>query len=145
MALCEDPAGGGGQRLGLRVSCCPRIAKPMGGTHGLSISSQRGAGGQGVGVGVVGAEGRVPAVGGGLVGAQQSSLLLSGTSQLRAMCWQLGAMVPSGWRQSSFWLLVQVPGEAGWQGQAVQGSWWRAAGARASLAPTHRTGPRCCG
>lgn len=28
-------------------------------------------------------------------------------------------MVPSGWRQSSVWLLVQVPGVAGQQGQAL--------------------------
>lgn len=63
--------------------------------------------------GVVGAGGRELAVGGGPVGAQQPSLLLSGTSQPWAMSWQVGAVVPSGWRQSSVLLLVQVPGMPG--------------------------------
>lgn len=44
-------------------------------------------------------------------GVWQPSLLLSGTSQELAMSLQVGAMVPSGRRQSSVWLLVQVPGE----------------------------------
>lgn len=82
-------------------------------THGLSISSQRGSGGHGVEVGVLGAGKGGLVVGGSPVGAQQPSPLLLATSQDRAMSWQVGAMVPSGRRQSSLRLLVQVPGEGG--------------------------------
>lgn len=82
----------------------------QGGTHRLSSSSQRGARGHGAEVGTVDG---LPVVGGTLVGAQQLASLLSGTSQVLAMSWQVGAMVPSGRRQSSAWLLVQVPGRMG--------------------------------
>lgn len=85
VALREDPAGRGGQRPGQRAGCCPATSRPTGGTHGLRSSSQRGTGGHGEEVGVAGAEVEVPAVGGGRVGAQQSSLPLSGTSHLWAM------------------------------------------------------------
>lgn len=117
VALGEDAAGrGGAVRGGSRAGSgpdgghCPGVTTPSGGTHWLSISSQRGAGGHGVEVGVVGAGEGGLVVAGGPVGAQQPSLLVSGTSQALAMSRQVGAMVPSGRRQSSVWLLVQVPG-----------------------------------
>lgn len=119
MALSEDPAAGAVRgwrtaeswaRAGLDA---PGRTNPQGGTHWLSISSQRGAGGHRVEKGVVGIGAGELVVGGGPVGAQQPSLLLSGTSQVLPMSWQVGAMVPSGRRQSSILLLVQVPGECG--------------------------------
>lgn len=109
MALRKEPAGRGGQRPGRGRAALTRT-RPSGATHGLCSSSQRGAGGHGDEAGVVGAEGEVPAVGGGRVGAKQPSRPLSGTSQWWAMSWQVAAMVPSGRRQSSVRLLVQVPG-----------------------------------
>lgn len=63
---------------------------------------------------MLGAGGQGLALGGGPGGGLQSSLLLSGTCQDGAMCPQVGAIVPPGRRQSSLWLLVQVPGE--WAG-----------------------------
>ena len=71
---------------------------------------------------MLGAGDRGLAVGGRLVGAQQPSPLLLGTSQDWAMSWQVGAVVPSGRRQSSLRLLVQVPGEGG----AGASLWWGA-------------------
>ena len=138
VALCEDPVGRGGQRPGQRAGRRPRTTKPRGETHGLSNSSQRGAGGHGEEVGVAGG------TGGWGVGAPQSSLLLSLTSQVWAMSWQVGAVVPSGWRQSSVWLLVQVPGEVGQQGHGLALAPPPTC-AEAAVAPTHRTGPPCCG
>lgn len=82
-------------------------------THGLSISSQRGSGGHGVEVGVLGTGKGGLVVGGRPVAAQQPSPLLLATSQDWAMSWQVGAVVPSGRRQSSLRLLVQVPGGRG--------------------------------
>lgn len=90
-------APGSGPRQGSR----PSSAGPRGGTHGLCSSSQTGARRQGAEDGVADLGARVLVVGVGVVGAQQPSLLLSGTSQVAAMSWQVGAMVPSGLRQSS--------------------------------------------
>lgn len=87
----------------------PGPATPEGRTHWLSIRSQSGCGGHGLGVGALDTGAGGLAVGGVPVGAQQPSFLLSGTNQVLAMSLQLVAVVPSRWRQSSLWLLVQVP------------------------------------
>lgn len=117
VALGEDPVTVSGQGWELhreagQANHCPG-PPPQRPTHWLSISSQRGAEGHGVEVsgldpGVCGV-----VLGEGLGSTKQPLLPFPGTSQSLAMSWQSEAMVPSGRRQSSVWLFVQVPGEEG--------------------------------
>lgn len=87
----------------------PRSTTPKPRTHWFSSSSQRGLEEHGVvKVTVVDTEGWGLVLGAGLGSTGQPS---PETFQCLAMCLQVGAMVPSGLRQSSCLLLVQVPGK----------------------------------